>query len=93
MVAHPEWNLSKWDPTAESDTDSYEEILVETNPGDLAMQAQPLIIQKLKTQQEKPYGQDPDQLPPPLMYMPTPASCRVSHQVSPEADSLLWSGC
>lgn len=39
MVAHPEWNPSKRDPTAESDTNSYEEILVETNTGDLAMQA------------------------------------------------------
>lgn len=90
MVAHPEWNPSKWDPTAESDTDAYEEILVETNPGDLAMQAQPLIIQKLKTQQEKPYGQDSDQLPPLLLYMPTPASCRVNHQVSPEAGRVCY---
>lgn len=90
MVAHPEWNPSKWDPTAESDTDSYEEILVETNPGDLAMQAQPLIIQKLKTQQEKPDRQNLDQLPPLLMYMHTPASCRVSLQVSPEADRVCY---
>lgn len=83
-VAHPEWNPSKWDPIAECGTDSYEEILVETNVGDQAMQAQTLI-QKLKTEQEKLDRQDPDQLPPLLMYMHTAASWRVSHQVLPES--------
>lgn len=69
-----EWNPSKWDSTAESESESNEE--VEVSPfkeATCVYQACSVTVQKLKTQQECPEGQEPRNLPPPLKHVCTSA--------------------
>lgn len=58
--AQSEWNPRRWDPKAEHESESDEEIEVSlSDKATCVSRICPVTVQKLKAQQEHPEGQDP----------------------------------